>query len=67
MIVTSNILVYSIIIIIEYNHADPNNYSQPMHNNNIIIIVVHNYIVVTLYILVPYSGKFSREKTFVDR
>ena len=31
-------------------HADPNNYSQTMHN--IIIIIVHNYIVVTLYILV---------------
>ena len=40
---------YPFLIIIEYSHADPNNYSQPMHN---IIIVVHNYIVVTLYILV---------------
>ena len=40
---------HDIYSIIEYNHADPNNYSQPMHNN--IIIAVHNYIVVT-YILV---------------
>ena len=40
-----------IYIIIEYSHANPNNYSQPMHN----IIVVHNYIVVTLYILVLYG------------
>ena len=36
--------IYPFLIIIEYSHADPNNYSQPMHNN--IIIVVHNYIVV---------------------
>ena len=42
--------IYPFLIIIEYSHADPNNYSQPKHNN--IIIVVHNYIVVTLYILV---------------
>ena len=44
--------IYPFLIIIEYNHADPkfNDYSQAMHNN--IIIVVHNYIVVTLYILV---------------
>ena len=43
--------IYPFLIIIEYSdcHADPNNYSQPMHN---IIILVHNYIVVTLYILV---------------
>ena len=36
------------LIIVEYSHADPNNYSQPIH----IIILVHYYIVVTLYILV---------------
>ena len=42
--------IYQFLIIIEYSHADQNNYSQPMHNN--IIIVVYNYIVSTLYILV---------------
>ena len=50
--------IYPFLIIIEYSdcHADPNNYSQPMHN---IIILVHNYIVVTLYILVYLEYYYS--------
>ena len=44
--------IYPFLIIIEYSHADPNNYSQPSIIYIIIVHVVHNYIVVTLYILV---------------